>query len=65
MGISRTWLGIAGVTAGLAVIGNLPITWFMSAEKATLKYLEKARLQTIENSPRTFDVSTGDIIKLK
>lgn len=47
-------LGFAGLTAGIAVIGNLPVTWFMSAEKATLKYLEKS-LQTIESNPRTFN----------
>lgn len=56
MGISRVLLGFAGLTAGIAVIGNLPVTWFMSAEKATLKYLEKSRLQTIESSPRKFNV---------
>lgn len=49
-------LGFAGLTAGIAVIGNLPVTWFMSAERATLKYLEKSRLQTIETNPRTFNV---------
>lgn len=48
-------LGFAGLTAGIAVIGNLPVTWFMSAEKATLKYLKKSRLQTIETNPRTFN----------
>lgn len=55
MGISRVLLGFAGLTAGIAVIGNLPVTWFMSAEKATLKYLEKSRLQTIESSPKKFN----------
>lgn len=53
MGVSQVLLGFAGLTAGIAVIGNLPVTWFMSAEKATLKYLEKSRLQTIETNPRT------------
>lgn len=50
-------MGFAGVTAGIAVIGNLPMSWFMTAENATLKYLENGRVQTIESNPRKIDVS--------
>lgn len=56
MGISPVLVGFAGLTAGIAVIGNLPATWFTTVEKATLKYLEKGKLQTIEASPRIFSV---------
>jgi hypothetical protein len=61
MGISQVLMGFAGVTAGIAVIGNLPISWFMSAEKATLKYLESGYVQTIEKNPRKFSASIYSI----
>ncbi|KAK3090591.1 hypothetical protein FSP39_012944 [Pinctada imbricata] len=54
MALSRVLLGMAGVTAGVAVLANLPVTWFTTVEKATLIQLAGAKLQTIDEAKRNF-----------
>jgi hypothetical protein len=47
---------LAGVTAGAAVICNLPTSWWMPAEKATLSYLSQTTLQTLDETKTKFQV---------
>ncbi|KAK6170616.1 hypothetical protein SNE40_018971 [Patella caerulea] len=57
MGISNLLTGIAVLVAGIAVVCNLPPSYnplMTAAQKATLKYLADAKLQTIESNPKQF-----------
>lgn len=49
--------GLAGITVTLAVVANLPTSWWMPAEKATLKYLSSATLQTLDGQKRRFSAA--------
>lgn len=52
------WLkGLAGLAVGAAVICNLPTRLWLPAEKATLEYLAKTTLQTLDESGRKFPAS--------
>lgn len=57
MSISKALLSIAGITAGAAILINLPTQFFMATEKATLQYLQTAKLQTIDQTKNNFSVS--------
>jgi len=46
--------GLAGITVTLAVVANLPTSWWMPPKKATLKYLSSATLQTLDGQKRAF-----------
>lgn len=61
MGVTKALLGMAGVTAMAATLCNMPVSWFMSSEKATLKYLETAQVQTLDAKPR--NISASDLWK--
>lgn len=57
MSISKALLSIAGITAGAAILINLPTKFFMATEKATLQYLQTAKLQTIDQTKNNFSAS--------
>lgn len=57
MAISKALLSIAGLTAGAAILINLPISLIMSSEKATVQYLQMANLQTIDLVKQNFSAS--------
>jgi len=57
MGFSNWLLGGAGVVAGLAVFCNLPVRWWMPAQKATLQYLASAQLQMLDSTRKIFKAS--------
>ncbi|OWF37831.1 hypothetical protein KP79_PYT06030 [Mizuhopecten yessoensis] len=59
MGVTKALLGMAGVTAMAATLCNMPVSWFMSSEKATLKYLEKARVQTLDSQRNNITEALG------
>lgn len=55
--MSRLYIAIATAVAAFAVFCNLPATWLLPAEKATLKYLSGATLQKFDDSKKTFKAS--------
>ena len=57
MPISKAFLSIAGLTAGAAILINLPTSLIMSSEKATVQYLQTAKLQTIDSTKQNFSAS--------
>jgi len=57
LGFATALKGLAGVVAGLAVIANLPASWILPAEKATLAYLSGAMLETLDGEKRKFKAS--------
>jgi hypothetical protein len=57
MPISKAFLSIAGLTAVAAILINLPTSLIMSSEKATVQYLQTAKLQTIDSTKQNFSVS--------
>lgn len=57
MAISKALLSIAGLTAGAAILINLPTSLIMSSEKATVQYLQMAKLQTIDSAKQNFSAS--------
>lgn len=61
MSISKALLSIAGITAGAAILINLPTQFFMATEKATLQYLQTCKLQTIGQTKNNF--SAADLWK--
>ena len=54
--MGRWLLGIGMAVAGLAVFCNLPNSWWMPVEKATLNYLASTTLESVDGS-RSFKVS--------
>jgi len=54
MGVTPILTGVAGLTVTLAVIANLPVSWWLPAEKATLQYLSGATLQTLDEQKKKF-----------
>lgn len=57
-----TWASVGAVgaaaVAGAAVLLNLPTNpWVAKPQKATLEYLEQAKLATLDGSQRSFDAS--------
>ncbi|XP_023220306.1 redox-regulatory protein FAM213A-like isoform X2 [Centruroides sculpturatus] len=55
--MSRLYIAVATAVAGFAVYCNLPATWLLPAEKATLEYLSGAKLQKLDGSKQTFSSS--------
>lgn len=46
--------GVAAAVAGVAVLCNLPTSWWLPAQKATLQYLSAATLQTLDDTSKKF-----------
>jgi len=49
--------GVAGLVAAVAVFCNLPVSWWLPYEKATLKYLEDIELTTLDDKKKKFMAS--------
>ena len=57
MGISFLLKGLAGAVAGLAVVAQLPTSWWLPDEKATVEYLAETELKRLDGSNEIVRVS--------
>jgi len=57
MGITFFLKGLAGAVAGLAVVAQLPTSWWLPDDKATVEYLADTELKKLDGSNEMIKVS--------